>query len=276
MAQLREFAMKCEEIEELLPDYLRGKLNSDRAVLVAEHVQGCPRCGEEVAVWKKLALLPDKQPSTSVRTRFEAMLESYQEGRWEKASLALERKRFIGLEGLLHWLRTPSMSAAWACALVVGGFLGGRYIDRDNSEKKELTDLRQELQKTSQLVALSYLQQQSASGRLQGVSFSTRIQEPDPQVLDALVHTLRYDSNVDVRLAALDALGRYGKRPEVSRWLVESLEGQQSPLVQVALIDALVDLHEVNAVEPLKRLQRDPNLDPTVRKHADWGIRKLT
>src|SRR5262249_48041100 len=147
---------------------------------------------------------------------------------------------------------------------------------RDNSRNAELADLRNELQKTNQLVTLSYLQQQSASGRLQGVSYSTRMQEPDPQVLDALVHTLRYDSNVDVRLAALDSLGRYGKRPEVSRSLVESLEGQQSPLVQVALIDVLVDLHDSRAVEPLRRLRQMPNVDPNVRKHAEWGIQKLS
>jgi hypothetical protein len=268
--------MKCEEIEELLPDYLRGKLNSDRAMVVAEHVQGCPRCGEEVEIWKKLALLPEELPGPQVRARFDSMLESYQQGRWEKASLASEHEKFMGLGNLVHWLRTPSMSAAWACVLLVAGFLGGRYIDRDTTEKKELADMRHELQKTSQLVALSYLQQQSASGRLQGVSYSTRMQEPDPQVLDALVHTLRYDNSVDVRLAALDALGRYGKRPEVSRGLVESLEGQQSPLVQLALIDVLVELHDSSAVEALRRLRQLPNVDPAVRKQADLGIQKLS
>src|SRR5262249_2979597 len=104
----------------------------------------------------------------------------------------------------------------------------------------------------------------------------TRIQEPDPQVLDALVHTLRYDSSVDVRLAALDALGRYGKRPEVSRGLVESLENQQSPLVQVALIDVLVDLHESTAVGPRQRLQQMAKVARNGRKHAGWGIQKLS
>lgn len=268
--------MKCEEIERVLPDYLRGKLNSDVAAQVAEHVQSCSQCGEEVAIWKKLASLPQEQPGPVVRERFEAMLESYQQGRWEKSSLALERKRFLGLGDLLHWARTPSLSVGWGCVLLAAGFLGGRYIDRDRSQNQELAALRQELQKTSQLVTLSYLQQQSASGRLQGVSYSTRMREADPQVLDALLYTLRYDNSVDVRLAALDALGRYGRRPEVSRGLVESLEVQKSPLVQVALIDVLVDLHDASALEPLRRLRQSPNVDPAVRKHADWGIQKLS
>jgi hypothetical protein len=275
MARLREFAMKCEEIEGLLPDYLRGKLNSNQAELVQEHIAECLQCGEEVEIWKKLALLPDEQPGPSVRTRFQAMLESYQEGRWEKASLASERERFKGLGDFVSWLRTPSLSAAWACVLLVAAFLGGRYIDRDNGSKEELTEMRKELHSTKQLVALSLLQQQSASERLQGVSWTTRV-TPDPQVIDALQRTLRYDSSVDVRLAALDALSRHGDQPEVSRGLVESLEVRQSPLVQVELIDVLVRLHESSAVEPLKRLEQDPNLDPTVRQKAGWGIRQLS
>jgi len=279
LARFREFAMKCEEIEGLLPDYLRNKLNSDRAVLVEQHIAECSQCSEEVEIWKKLAQLPVEQPGPSVSTRFQAMLESYQEGRWEKSSLASEHGKFKGLGDLVAWLRTPSLSAAWACVLLVAGFLGGRYIDRgkeNDARDKQLAEMQTELHSTKQLVALSLLQQQSASDRLQGVSWTTRMNAPDPQVLDALQHTLRNDSSVDVRLAALDALSRYGSRPDVSRGLVDSLNGEQSPLVQLALIDALVDLHEAKAIEPLKRLQRDTNVDPTVRKHADWGIRKLT
>jgi len=268
--------MKCEEIEDLLPDYLQGKLNPDRAVLVQEHIAECSRCGQEVEIWKKLALLPEEQPSPMLRARFQSMLDSYQEGRWEKASLASERNKFYGLSDLVRWLRTPSLSAAWACVLLVAGFLGGRYIDRGGEERdRQMKEMRAELHSTRQLVALSLLQQQSANDRLEGVSWSTRV-APDPQVLDALQHTLRYDTNVDVRLAALEALSRYGSRPEVSRGLVESLESQQSPLVQVELIKTLVELRESTAVAPLKRLQQSPGLDPTVRKQTDWAIRQLS
>jgi anti-sigma factor RsiW len=267
--------MKCEEMEELLPDYIQGKLDSDRAAWVDEHIGQCLACREEVEIWKKLALLPVERPSESSRTRFQAMIESYQEGRWEKASLAAERKKFLGLGDLVHWLRTPSLSAAWACVLLVAGFLGGRYIDRDTTNSQQLAAVQAELHKTSQLVAISLLKQQSASERLDGVYRTTRL-EPDPQIMDALQHTLRYDASVDVRLAALDALSHYGQRPEVSRGLVEALDSEQSPMVQVALIDALVDLHDTNAVESLKRLQETPNLDPTVRKRVDWGVRQLS
>src|SRR5437588_13057491 len=73
--------------------------------------------------------------------------------------------------------------------------------------------IQSDLANTRRLVVLYMLQQQSASARLEGVTWSTREQQLDPQVLSALLHTLRYDQSVDVRLAALDALSRHSAQP---------------------------------------------------------------
>jgi HEAT repeat protein len=78
-----------------------------------------------------------------------------------------------------------------------------------------------------------------------------------------------------VRLAALDAVSRYGDRPEVRRELVDVLQTTQSPMVQVALIDLLVDLHDKSAVPQFRKFQQDPNVNPTVKKRVDWGIQQL-
>jgi hypothetical protein len=236
-------------------------------------------CGEEAALWKKLALLPEEQPSPAVQTRFKAMLESYQEGRWEKTSLATEKSKapVPMLWGLGNWRQLPIAGMVWACVFLVCGFLIGKNFERgpDITSKAQIEELRTELAGTRQLVALSMLQQQSASQRLEGVSWSTRLQQPDPKVMDALFHTLRFDNNVDVRLASLDALSHYAGRPEVRRELVNALQEKQSPLVQIGLIDLLVDLHDQNAVPQLKRFQQDSKIDPNVRKHVDWGIDQL-
>jgi anti-sigma factor RsiW len=88
--------MKCEETGELLPDYLQGRLRADQAAQVEKHLAECAACGEEAALWKKLALLPEEQPSPALESRFKAMLESYQEGRWEKTNLASEKGKTVG------------------------------------------------------------------------------------------------------------------------------------------------------------------------------------
>jgi HEAT repeat protein len=127
-----------------------------------------------------------------------------------------------------------------------------------------------------QLVALSMLEQQSASQRLQGVNYSTQIEQPDPEIASALLHVLRFDNSVDVRLAALDALRRYKGDPQVRSGLLTALADQQSPLVQIALIDLFVEMRESNAKDRLRHIEQDSKMNPTVRQRAQWGIQQLS
>jgi hypothetical protein len=271
--------MNCEEIGELLPDYLQGRLDLEHAGVVEKHLAECAACGQEAALWQKLALLPEEQPSPALESRFKAMLESYQEGRWERTSLAAEKTKAPApmLWGLGNWRQLPAAGIVWACLFLACGYFIGKHADGGaNPEvQKQLADLQGELAATRQTVALSMLQQQSASQRLEGVSWTTRLPEPDTKVMGALMHTVRFDNNVDVRLAALDALSRYADRPEVRSDLVDVLQTTQSPMVQVALIDLLVDLHDKSAVPQFRKFQQDPNVNPTVKKRVDWGIQQL-
>jgi hypothetical protein len=57
--------------------------------------------------------------------------------------------------------------------------------------------------------------------------------------------------------------------------VVDALQEQQSPLVQVALIDQLVEWRDPQAAQHLEKLRQSPNLNPTVRQRADWAISKL-
>ncbi len=209
--------MNCEAIGELLPDYLQVRLNPELAGEVEKHLAGCPVCAEEAALWRKLAVLPEEQPSPALQSRFKAMHESYQEGRWEKTSLAKEKEKQATpmLWGLGNWRQMPISGVVWACVFLICGFFIGRQSDRGQNPdlNAKIEALQGELAATRQTVALSMLQTQSASQRLEGVSWSTRLQQPDPQVMSALLHTLRSDPSVDVRLASLDALGCYVGRP---------------------------------------------------------------
>lgn len=272
--------MKCEQIEELLPDYLQGTLTQDQIQLVESHMETCGQCREEAALWKQLAALPVEQPGPVLRSRFTAMLESYQEGRWEKSTLASEGRKIPLLSSLGNWFRMPAMAGvAWALVFLLAGFLIGKSVGKppdSDTAQAQIAAMRSELKSTRQSMVLAMLQLQSASERLQAVTYSAQDAQPDPQVLGALLHTVRYDASVDVRLAALDALGRYGSRPEVRKGLIESMQDQQSPMVQIALIDLLVDLHDRGAVQQLKKYQQDPAVNPAVKKRAEWGIQKLT
>lgn len=269
--------MNCEQIAELLLDHLQGNLKQEQRKQVEEHIALCAECSEQVAIWQKLALVPVEQPSPLLRERFEAMLDAYRSGRVEQAISSSRSKgeRLTSFWSALQWLRSPVGALAWSIVLLAVGIYLGTLVGRSNPQPNDLTAMRAELASTRQLVALSMLQQQSASGRLEGVTWTRQASQLEPQVLAALMHTLRYDPSVDVRLAALDALSRHASQPQVHKDVADALQGQQSPLVQVALIDQLLEWRDPEAAQRLRKLEQNPHLNPTVKQRAQWALSKL-
>ena len=140
---------------------------------------------------------------------------------------------------------------------------------------QEVAQLRGEVQNMRQLVTLSLLQQQSAADRLQGVTWSYRVPSSDTEVLSALLNTVNHDASVDVRMSAVDALKAMSASPVARRGLVQALPKQTSPLVEVAIVDALVDIREKQAVSTIQTQLAKPDLEPTVRKRFETAIRQL-
>jgi anti-sigma factor RsiW len=265
--------MDCDRTAKLLPDYWQGALSTRDGELVRAHLRTCAACQELEALGESLAHLSPEQPSPALRRRFQAMLDAYQEGRDEASPFSPSRSGPFEWSWL--WMRPAVAMGAAALLLLVVGFLAGRYLN-DGHSHEEIAAMQSDLTNMRQLVVLSMLQQDSASQRLQGVTWSTRQQQADPKILGALLHTLRYDSSVDVRLAALDALSRYGDQTQVRQGLTDALESQQSPLVQVELIDLLVQWRDRGAVEQLRKIERDPNVDPAVQSRARRAIDQLS
>lgn len=267
--------MNCEEIGGMLTDFLRGSLAPDRRSAVEEHLAQCAECRDDAAIWEKLTLLPTEMPSTASATRFESLMEAYQagrtDGRTEKSAGPAPAARWWAFD----WFRTPLGGLAWGAAVLALGIFAGTFTSRVSTHTEELSAMRTELTSMRQMVVLSMLQQQSASERLQGVSFSQREAHADPQVIAALLHTLRYDQSVDVRLAALDALGRNANQIQVHSGVADALRYQQSPLVQVALIDQLVEWRDPGLNERLREFQRSGNLNPAVEQRTEWALAKL-
>jgi hypothetical protein len=263
----------------MLPDYLQDPTDPRQRAVVEKHMADCTECRESYAIWSKLVTLPDVNPSPSMRSRFDAMLNAYEEGRWEHDKLK-EQRRAVTPGGFFDWFRMPALQLGMAVAmLVIGIFVGRSFFGTSQppaQEAQELKSLHEELTATKQLVVLSMLQQQNASERLQGVSYSMQVNHADPEIVAALMHTLRHDTSVDVRLAALDSLRRYNDDAKVRKALVDSLQSQQSPMVQASLIDTLVDMKEKSALPSIKKLAETPNLNPTVRQRAQQGIETLT
>jgi anti-sigma factor RsiW len=279
--------MNCQQLEQLLPDYLQNALSPAQTAEVEQHCEHCANCAQDIVMWKKLATLPQEAPSTESRQRFDAMMHAYSTTVAEAAAAsaratannntAQQPPAVKPAWNFLEWLRSPFGAVAWSAALLLIGLYAGTHLGNRaiTAPADELASLHAEVTSMRQLVALSMLQQQSASERLQGVSWSTREDHLDPQVQAALMRTLRSDGSVDVRLAALDALSRHAAQPLVRKNVLDALQDQQSPLVQVAMIDQLTEWRDPGAAQHLKLLEQTPNLNPAVKQRAAWALAKL-
>jgi hypothetical protein len=250
----------CPVGEELLAAYLENRLNPQQRQSFSAHAAACPVCREELEIWDQLNNLPAPTPGPYFRQDFEAMLT-------HEASVHRAQRPQA-------WFARPALPWVAAAAFAIGGFFAGSYYTSLNP-KPEMSELREELRNMRGMVAVSLLQQQSAVERLRGVNYSVRLDNPDEEVVAALIGILRGDSSVDVRLAATDALRKYSTRPAVRQAMAESLALQDSPLVQLALIDSIVEFREHRAAPAFAALAADQRLDPTVKTRLAKAIEEL-
>lgn len=261
--------MNCDQVKEHLADYLTGTLGPDAAEELNEHFARCATCKQEAEAlsetWEMLGLLDAEQPSAALRPRFYESLEAYRQGLQASAPVPPKRRFFDwGWQG---W--------AWSAALLVLGVAAGQWFGQRAGGQRDFARLQDEVHHMRQLVTLSLLQQQSDSERLRGVDFADRVDPSDTPVLSALLHAVNYDPSVNVRLAAVDALRKFGGRPEVRGTLDQSLVKQDSPLVQLALIDLIVDTRDKAALVTLAHLEQSPTADKNVKEKAQWGLEQL-
>ena len=239
--------MQCDEVREYLASRLKDP--AELTPEVSSHLAGCELCqieNEELkSIWSTMGEIQVPPPSPLARTRFDHMVEVYQQG--------LDHSK-AGLWGTVNswlsrlWPRQPVLQLGAALALLLVG-LGIGYRSRPASlttpaGSGEVAELRGELSAMRQMVALSLMQQQSASDRLRGVSWSAQMQQPGQEILTALLDTLMRDPNPNVRLATVDALRQFGDQPAVRKGILEALPRQDSPMVQVALVDLAADLKD--------------------------------
>ena len=208
--------MKCSRMDELLPEYLLGDTDETTKGEVRSHLEECTGCREELEsldfIWSRLGTWPEEKTPEGMRARFYGMLEGYKEG-LAQPSRRWRAKARVWTQG---WSPVRlAFQSGLALVFLVVGLTAGYLLSSKGRSNVELGELRDEVHQMRQLVALSLLQQQSASERLEGVSWSSRMTSPDEKVISALLDALNYDPNTNVRLAAVDALSNFSDRAPV-------------------------------------------------------------
>jgi len=165
----------------------------------------------------------------------------------------------------------------WAAAALFLLLLssGGFLVLKIQQQQAALAALAQRMDGMRQTAALSLLKSPVAAERITGVSYMDEVSPADRKIAAALLATLDNDPNVNVRLSALDALLRFGRLPEVRSGLVDAIGQQDSPLVQLAIADVVLQLQDKEGAKALRRLLERPELDPTVRQKINSTLKTL-
>ena len=258
--------MKCDRANKLLMDSLMGALSSEDRRNLDEHLASCDLCSEEAigmeSLWHDLGDLDQARlevPSEKLTRRFELALSDFEADLHEPSRPGLS-EWWSGL-----WTARPAWQAAFSAALLLLGVLLGTGLTGSQGSSGEIDELRAEVETMSRVVAVSLLQHQSASERLRAVSWS-RMAGGDVDVLTALLDSARADPNVNVRLAAIDALAAYADQGSVRSSLIDTLEVEESPLVQLAVLEAVAGEKGLRNGE-LQRLRDAGEVDPTLLEY---------
>jgi len=265
--------MTSEELRQMIPEYLAGRLGESGARLFEAQLNANPELRIELEelrlAWEGLGLLPAEQPSPALRAQFYRRLHDMQSG------------RVPAMQGGFAWWK-PGLSGLVRQVAVLGVlFAVGLYVGRVTVRKPasapntDVAQLQVQVQSLRQTVALSLLERPSAESRLEGVTWSSQVAHPDNDLLHALIGTLQHDSNTNVRLAALDALENFSNEPSVRQALVNALATQDSPLVQIALIDSLVHMRDKSAAPAFRSLSNESTANAAVRQRAQWALQTM-
>jgi anti-sigma factor RsiW len=256
--------MEKEKLESLLIDYIDGNLNEAERAIVEKELQNesaAKLYNQLKEVMDLMANSKTKTPGLSLKQNFEKALQA-------EISKSNPSKQVF----LQPWV----LRIAAAVVLVIVGVVIGDKISTNRQHEQEIAKLKEEVENNKRMMLSMLENQQSASQRVMGATVAYELPKADDEIVFALAKTLNEDPNTNVRLAALDALGKFYQQEHVRKALVTSLSTQKDPVVQIALIRLLVQMKEKQIVNELEKITRDGQVMKAVKDEAHSGILKLS
>lgn len=131
-------------------------------------------------------------------------------------------------------------------------------------------------QSTKTTEVLSYLKDESAGKRLEGVyKFDDEFKKEDSKIIDALLKILHDDLNANVKIATIEALLKFPSNDKVRTNLIAALEKEKTPLVQIKIIKSLSFLRENRARKTLEEIINNDETFPIVKSNATLAMNQL-
>jgi len=116
----------------------------------------------------------------------------------------------------------------------------------------------------SNYLAISLLNAASFSKRIKGVNEMNKLTQLDDKEIEVMLKTLNEDTNTNIRFLTLESLMRFKDNPQIRKGLVQSLTNQESPMIQMEIIELMVSLKAEEIIKQMEILKEIKVLDPTV------------
>lgn len=259
--------MEREQIESLISKFNNQQLSAEEQkqleLLIESGDFDLESLSQVNVLNKKLTELTYPDPSVNLDAGFYQLLAH------EKSE-----QRSSAWKNFFSWPELAPRLAFASAALLLGIGLG--YFIRPNQPVGDMQALTQQVTDLKEMMMLSLLEKESATERLRAVNLTSEITEASAKVTSALLQTLNTDENVNVRLAALEALIPYSKNSEVREALIHSIARQQSPLVQVALAELMAKIQERASVKELEKIIQSERTPAEVRNKIKESIKILS
>ncbi|MEO7991526.1 MAG: HEAT repeat domain-containing protein [Chryseolinea sp.] len=257
--------MEKEKTEDLLIDYIDGKLSEADKLLVEKELTQNEETYKLYDQLKEVMRLMDKsaklEPSSKLKAGFDSVLKNELN--------AIKETKTIFFQPSFYRV------AAAVALLIVGGGIGFLISQRQADQQAELAEMRREVQATKLMLMSMLDNQQSASQRVLGANVAYKMEKTDDEIINALVKAMNEDSNSNVRLAALDALRKFYQQEDVRKTLIASMATQKDPVVQIALIRLLAEMKEKEIIQELQRITTDEEELPAVKDEAHAALHQL-
>ncbi|WP_299243690.1 HEAT repeat domain-containing protein [uncultured Aquimarina sp.] len=262
--------MNCNQIQEQLIEYLDGSVDQNTHQVIAAHLITCTSCQESLEelqlIFDGIANDTEELPDASMKVNFKEMLQK------EKEILSDSKIVSLRKNSKNSWKTVLQIAAT--IALIVSAYLYGKQ-ENNASFSQEMAILEKEKVQLKQEVTISLIENESASKRLQAVNYAEAFEKPGNEILKALINKMFYDDHINVRLAAAEALTKFSDSEMVRKALINALETEQDPGMQIELIQILVSIQEKRAVPSMEKLLQNEETPSYVKDQVTIGLPSL-
>ncbi len=261
---------KCQEALDLLFSQMEESDFGDRNL---NHlIQKYPNCEQPLRdnfdLWLDLATIQQPEPRPEMSAKFYKELEKYSQQKKQSS-----KHFWSNLFGRNQELGT-SFNWAFSLCLLLLGFLGGQLFQA-NPQQAQIDLLAQEISVLKENKNINATRSLSATSRMKNIQLVRQMDNPNAKILQALNTALCNDSNINVRLSAIESLVHFADDPAVMEILIRAIPKQSSSLVQLELAEVMIQLEEKRSADAWKELLESGDVELDVKMQLEESLKIL-